>query len=42
VGGVALSVQRGGGAVLAIAHVRVLNNNDDAVTVNADDSRWCH
>lgn len=42
VGGIELTVRRGGSAALAVSHVRVLNNSDGAVVVSADDFRWSY
>jgi hypothetical protein len=40
VGAITITVRAGGSAALAISHVRVLNNSNGAVAVNADDFRW--
>ncbi|MBC7892396.1 MAG: hypothetical protein H7Y12_09300, partial [Sphingobacteriaceae bacterium] len=35
-----LSLRAGGSSAVAITHVRVLNNSDEAVRVVADDFKW--
>jgi hypothetical protein len=40
IGEVVLTIRTGGSNATYITHVRVLNNSDEAVTVNADDFKW--